>query len=101
MLPNTSSAHFPQIVLFIETVLPPLATVVNNQHYRLHYTTKVPTVNGLRVMYSLKNQIDALHPTPGTFYGFTPIRLLPFLATIKDALDALRKSDKINVRVLA
>lgn len=44
---------------------------------------------------------DGLQPTLGIFDGFTPIRLLQFLVTIKDALDALSKYELTSVSILA
>lgn len=51
-------------------------------------------------MFGLKSQNDGLHPTFGTFDGFTLIRLLLFPATIEDALNVLLKSEAIRVRIL-
>lgn len=85
----------------METMLTPFATLVDYRHFRIQNTTAVPNVNVLRVMYRMKSQIDGSCPILETLGGFSPIRLPPFIATTKDALDALKKSERISVLILA
>lgn len=83
------------------TMIQPLETMMDNCNYSFRDTAAVPNVKELCVMYRLKSQIDGFHPTMGTFDEFRPIHLLPFLAKIKDPLDALGKSKEISMRIFA
>lgn len=85
----------------METMLSPLATVVIYRFYRLRDTAVTPYFDELRVMSRLEIQIKGLHPTLRTFDEFTPIRLLQFIETIKDAVYALGKSEGTIARILA
>lgn len=85
----------------IQTMLTPFEKVLDYRHYRLRDLNPVPDNEALRKMYRLKKQIDGLYTTLGSFDGADPIELLNFLATFKEACDALATSEAIGVRVLA
>lgn len=50
-------------------------------------------------MYDLKQRIDELHPTLGTFKGTPVINLLSFLATFIDELNVIRASEETAMRL--
>lgn len=90
--PQRTLGPFDARLAAMEEILPPLAAVADYRHYLFLDTIAAPDVNELRVMYQEKSQIGWLRPTLGTFESFTVIFLLPLLATIKGALDALGNS---------
>jgi len=76
-------------------------TIVNYRHYRLVDTTSVPKESELHDMYKMKWKIQSYAPTLGTFSGENPITLLPFLATFREVMNDLHKTEGAAVRILS
>ena len=85
----------------VTTMLRTFETVVNYRHYRLTDTTLVPKESELHDMYKMKWKIQAYAPTLGTFSGEDPIALLPFLATFRNVMNDLHKTEGAAVRILS
>lgn len=85
----------------LSTMVTPFARVVDYRTYRLKNKTSTLSAEEAVNVYDCKRRIDGLHPTLGTFSGSPPIKLLSFLATIRDALDTTGASEAIGMRAIA
>lgn len=81
-------------------MLAPFLVVVDYRHYHLMDTTTESKETELRYMYKVKKKIDGLYPKMGLFSRFEPIKLLSFLATIKEVVEALEKYEGVVVFIL-
>ncbi len=85
----------------IRTMVAPFETVLNYRLYRLRDTSSAAKEDDLRRIVRLKLHIEGLQTSMEKFDATRPIKLLDFLATFKEAVDALGKSEAVAVRVLA
>ena len=85
----------------VATMLRTFETIVNYRHYRLVDTTSVPKDSELHDMYKMKWKVQSYAPTLGTFSGEDPISLLPFLATFRNVMNDLHKTEGAAVRILS
>ena len=53
------------------------------------------------MLYKIKMRFDSLYPTFQVFDGIKPIKLLKFLATVRESFNALRASEALAVLALA
>lgn len=85
----------------IKTMVSAFARVVDYRNYRLRNSHWELSRRESIDMFHLKQQIDGLHPSMDMFDGRKPIRLLSFLATLRDTFDTLGTSEAAAVRVSA
>lgn len=80
-------------------MLATFATVLEYSHYRHTDTTANPTGIELRNKPRIKSEVEGIFPTLQPFPEFEHMKVLRFLATIKNSLRALYESEGVAVRI--
>ena len=82
------------------TLLPPFATVVSYETYRLHDKRTILAPNENLELHLIKRKLEGLIPTLNPFNGANPIKLLRYFAELRHGFDALGVPEAAAVRSL-
>ena len=82
-------------------ILTPFKLVVSYRHYRLTDTRADLQELESTMLYKIKRRFDSLYPTFQVFDDTKPIKLLEFLATVREVFNALRTSEALAVLALS
>ena len=82
------------------TFLPPCATVVSHETYRLHDKRTILAPNENLELHRIKRQLEGLIPTLKPFNGTNPIKLLRYFADLRHGFDDLGIPEAAAVRSL-
>ena len=78
----------------------PFTLVVSYRHYRLKEKHADLQELESTMLYKIKRRFDSLYPTFQVFDGTEPIKLLEFLATVREGFNEVRASEALAVLAL-
>ena len=82
------------------TLLPPFATVVSYETYRIHEKRTILAPNENLELHRIKRKLEGLIPTLKPFNGTNPIKLLRYFAALRHGFDALGVPEAAAVRCI-
>ena len=82
------------------TLLPPYATLVSYENFRLHNKRTILAPNENLELHRIKRKLEGLIPTLKPFNGTNPIRLLRYFAELRHGFDTLGVPETAAVRSL-